>query len=300
VPIRFQLEAVIMKRTFVYNLALELPKDFKELRVLEEDLAVDGEGFYSRAMSHIELGGARRDSPVSFGLDWHLFALPIIQSRPTDDPLSIFREWLAQILTFAPIPSQITGDAESETLTPQEDGSDLGGWIAGLLSRSPASYATIDRHLRDLMPDFKHFTYVVTPQGTRSLMIQFEHGEAQLTVPFRYLSDGEKCFFISAVILAASEAYGPTFCFWDEPDNYLAPSEVGHFVMELRRRFQAGGQLIATSHNIEAIRQFTDENTLVLHRHSHLEPTLTGWLSDIGYTGDLGDALRDGDIEPRS
>ena len=69
---------------------------------------------------------------------------------------------------------------------------------------------------------------------------------------------------ICALVLAANGAYGRLLCFWDEPDNYLALSEVGHFVMALRKAFQSGGQFITTSHNPEAIRRFSDENTLVL------------------------------------
>src|SRR5207302_3283555 len=97
---------------------------------------------------------------------------------------------------------------------------------------------------------------------SRSLTIQFQQDKAVLSLPFRDLSDGEKCFFICAVTLAANESYGPIFCFWDEPDNYLSLSEVGHFVMTLRRSFQDGGQLLVTSHNPEAVRRFSDENTL--------------------------------------
>jgi ABC-type sugar transport system ATPase subunit len=100
------------------------------------------------------------------------------------------------------------------------------------------------------------------------------------------------------VVLAANHAYGPLACFWDEPDNYLALDEVGHFVSALRRAFQSGGQFIATSHNPEAIRTFSDENTLLLHRKNHLEPTIVRPLSELQVSGDLVGALIRGDVEP--
>jgi ABC-type sugar transport system ATPase subunit len=87
-------------------------------------------------------------------------------------------------------------------------------------------------------------------------------------------------------------------CFWDEPDNYLALSEVGHFIMAIRKAFQSGGQFITTSHNPEAIRRFSDENTFVLHRKNHLEPTQIRSLSEITVHGDLVNALIRGDVEP--
>ena len=99
-------------------------------------------------------------------------------------------------------------------------------------------------------------------------------------------------------VIAATEAYGPLLCFWDEPDNYLALDEVGQFVLALRKAFQRGGQFIATSHNPEVIRRFSEENTLVLYRKSHLEPTIVRPLSQLQVNGDLVGALIRGDVEP--
>jgi hypothetical protein len=73
---------------------------------------------------------------------------------------------------------------------------------------------------------------------------------------------------------------------------------VGHFVLALRKAFQTGGQFIATSHNPEAIRSFSDDNTLLLYRKSHLEPTIVRRLDDLHVSGDLVDALIRGDVEP--
>ena len=60
----------------------------------------------------------------------------------------------------------------------------------------------------------------------------------------------------------------------------------------------AGGQFIATSHNSEAIERCSKENTLVLYRKSHLEPTLVRPVSEMQISGDLVNALIRGDVEP--
>ena len=119
-----------------------------------------------------------------------------------------------------------------------------------------------------------------------------------MIIDFNALSDGEKCFFLCAVVLSASQRYGPLLCFWDEPDNYLAASEVGFFVVALRSAFMAGNQLLITSHNPEAIRKFSSENTLILHRNSHLEPTQLTRLEDVKITGDLTEALVLDELDP--
>ena len=74
--------------------------------------------------------------------------------------------------------------------------------------------------------------------------------------------------------------------------------EVGHFVLALRRAFQSGGQFIATSHNSEVIRRFSNENTLLLYRKSHLEPTIVRPISELQVNGDLVSALIRDDVQP--
>ena len=147
------------------------------------------------------------------------------------------------------------------------------------------------------MPDIQDFLNEQIGRNAKSMIVRFEANNATLSIDFEDLSDGEKCFFLCAVVLAANKYYGLLFCFWDEPDNYLSLSEVGHFVMSLRRAFKNSGQILITSHNEEAIRKFSNENTFILDRKSHLEPTLIRRLSDLSFTGDLINSLISGDIE---
>lgn len=297
VPMRFELEAELDGSIYQYVIALELPENFKELRVLEEKLVVDGAPVYTRKLAQVHLAKVGREAEAKFLVDWHLVALPIIQEQSSKDPLFVFKQWLARILILRPIPSLIKGDSEQETLQPNPDVTDFGAWFSGLLAQTPATYTEIDQYLKQVMPDLKDIKNPVIGADSRSLVVQF-FKETSLHLPFKYLSDGEKCFMICALVLAANKAYDKLFCFWDEPDNYLALDEVGHFVLALRQAFQSGGQFIATSHNPEAIRSFSRENTILLFRKSHLEPTIPMPLNEVQVNGDLVNALIRGDVEP--
>jgi predicted ATPase len=297
VPMRFEIEVEVNAKVYEYVVAFELPEDFKELRVLEEKLTVDGKPVYSREMAQVQLAKASQVKDAEFRIDWHMVALPIVQERTEKDPLFIFKQWLARMLILRPIPSKINGDSEQETLQPEPEVTDFGAWFSGLLASEPAAYTKIDDYLKQVMPDLKDIKNPMVGKDSRSLVVQFAYNQASLNLPFKYLSDGEKCFMICALTLAAN-AYGPVLCFWDEPDNYLALDEVGHFVLALRQAFQSGGQFIATSHNPEAIRRFSLENTLFLYRKNHLEPTIVRPLSEIQVNGDLITALIRGDVQP--
>lgn len=298
VPMRFEIEVELDEATFHYVVAFELPEKFKELRVLEEKLLMNGKPVYSRHLATVSLAMAGVPEP-SFGVDWHIVALPIIQIKGPKDPVSVFKRWLACVLILRPIPSFIRGVSEHETLQPNSALDDLGAWFAGIVAQAPSAYSKIDQCLRPLMPDLRDITNPQIGGDARSLVVRFKNEKTEVRLPFDNLSDGEKCLIVGALVVAASEAYDePVLCFWDEPDNYLDLSEVQHFVMLLRRAFGARGQFIATSHNPEAIRSFSNENTFYLYRNSHLEPTLIRPLDQLKIEGDLVGALTRGDVEP--
>jgi predicted ATPase len=310
VPIRFEIEIELKGRIYNYVIAFEFPQGFRELRVLEEKLTLDGTPVYTRALAQVSLartgqererqlvaGISAPDRYAQFHIDWHLVALPIIQQVSTSDPLFVFKEWLSRMLILRPIPSLITGNSDEETLQPNPQVTNFGAWFSGLLAYAPSAYSKIDEYLKLLMPDLKDIKNPLVAKDSRNLTIHFSDTRGSVEIPFEDLSDGEKCFMICAVVLAANQVYGPAFCFWDEPDNYLALPEVGHFVLALRKGFQSDGQFIATSHNSEAIRRFSEENTLILQRKSHLEPTVVRRIDELQVSGDLVGALIRDDVE---
>ncbi len=302
VPMRFEIEVELEDTTFGYAIAFEFPPGFRELRVLEEKLSVEGKPVYSRELAEVHLAKTGLAKEAKFPIDWHLVALPIVQQESAKDPLSAFKRWLARMLILRPLPNLIRGDSEQETLEPNPQVTDFAAWFSGLLASAPSAYTNIDEYLKQVMPDLKDIKNPLVGRDARSLVVQFSNEQGSLNLPFEDLADGEKCFMICALVLAADRAYGPLLCFWDEPDNYLALSEVGHFVLALRKAFQSGGQFIATSHNPEAIRRFSDENTLVLYRKSHLEPTIVRPLNEVrasgDFSGNLVEALIRGDLQP--
>lgn len=296
-PFRLSIQVELESGVFDYELALDLPPGFRELRVREEKLACNGAPLFSRETASVRLGRST-NAAAEFRIDWHLIALPIVQERSGDDPLSIFKKWLGRMLILRPIPGLMTGDSNEETLYPSVDVSNFAAWFSGLLAEAPAAYTRIDSYLKQVMSDLKDLQNPTTGKDSRSLTVNFSSEMGSIPIPFGDLSDGEKCFMVCSLVLAAKEAYPSTFCFWDEPDSYLALSEVGHFVIALRSAFKTGGQLIVTSHNPEAIRKFSEDNTFFLHRKSHLEPTLIHPVSELTVRGNLVDALVRGDVEP--
>jgi len=206
---------------------------------------------------------------------------------------------LANMLILAPIPQLMSGESHGETLRPMRNVANFGDWLSGLLGRHPAAYTIIFNYLHEIMPDICEFKNEVIGKEAKNIVVRFRASRVavEFDLNFNQLSDGEKCFFLCAVVLAANHYNQPMFCFWDEPDNYVSLSEVGHFISELQSSFKNRGQILITSHHEETISRFFDDSTFVLDRKSHVEPTLIRRLDEIQVTGDLIDSLICGNIQ---
>ncbi len=305
VPTRFEIDVTLVGRKYSYTVAFEFPTGFRELRVHEEKLTVDGEAIFERELAQVRLAQTRVALDAAFRIDWHLVALPIVQEQSEEDPLYIFKNWLANILILRPVPSLARGDSDqnnAQTRSPDMQVTDVGAWFSSMVAAAPLTYSKISEYLAHVMRNFSQIRNPIVGKDARSLVFDFQKGDQRMTLPLEELSDGERCFVIFSLTIAANAVHGPILCFWDEPDNFLAPDEVGHSIMALRRAFQNSGQLIVTSHNPEAIRRFSEANTLYLFRKSHLEPTLVISVEEMRasgqYDGGFIDALVRGDIEP--
>lgn len=297
VPMRFAIEVKLHGQSYGYTLALERPERFKEFRILEESLHVDGQAIYTRQHAQISMPKRGQKAESQFSIDWHVIALNVIQDSVASPVVSNLRNWLGSMVLLAPTPSVMGGESQNESLEPTPDGSNFAGWLTGLLAQYPAAYTEIVAHLQEVMPDLHQFRNIPTGRDTKALVVDFRTSASdRLELAFDALSDGEKCFFIGAVLLAANKAYGPLLAFWDEPDSHLSMAEVQQFAMALRRAFGESGQVIVTSHHAETIRSFSDENTWVLTRQNHFEPTVLRPLTDMRPEGDLVQAILTGEL----
>ncbi|MGO8751543.1 MAG: AAA family ATPase [Thermoguttaceae bacterium] len=286
-PMRFEVELTLANKRFKYAVSFEWPANFREARILDESLSVDGNAIFTRHHSQIQLAGG-----TSFGLDWHIFALPVINERPGERAIQDIKAFFATMILIAPIPANMSGFSEEPSMELQGDAANYGSCLRALLGQRPAAYSDFDSYLKMVIPDFSAIENVERGESGTQLIVKFEQQNTgrSLSVEFKALSAGEQCFFLSAYIIASNMS-SPVFCMWDEPDNHLSLSEVGQFITGLRKMTNRSGQFVATTHHPETVRKFSDETTFVFTRKSHLDPTVVRPLADFPYSGDLINAL---------
>jgi ABC-type cobalamin/Fe3+-siderophores transport system ATPase subunit len=287
-PMRFELEVTLTGRRFKYAVSLEWPAGFREARILDESLFVDGNAIFTRHQAQTQLSDG-----ATFGIDWHVVALPVINERPGETAIQDIKTFFATMILIAPIPAKMTGYSDEPSAELQYDAANYASCLRSLLDQRPRVYGEFESFVKSVVPDFSSIENVDRGENGKQLIVQFEQADPQrtLSIEFKSLSDGEKCFFLSAYIVASNNVGSPVFCMWDEPDNHLSISEVGQFITGLRRMTNRCGQFVATTHHPETIRKFSDETTFVLSRSSHLDPTVVRRLADLEYGGDLIHAL---------
>lgn len=268
-PITFELDVEIAHHIFSYNIKVEYPDTFYKPRIKQERLLVDKEVCFTRELADISFGKAQ------FSLDWHIAALPIIQARQ-EEPVSVFRDWLKNMLLMAPVPSQIIGEAkENDDAVLDTQASNFVSWLSSILGQYPHLYSSIDQYIRDFLFDFNRFMFLDIGRDSKELKLVFEKDGQEFSIPFEMLSDGEKLLFLSSAVFAIAQSKKKVFCFWDEPNNYISASLLDFFIRKMINCFSKNeGQLWVVSHNTEIIAGFNDENSWVFRRNGHLDSTL--------------------------
>ncbi|MGC4032338.1 MAG: AAA family ATPase [Tepidisphaeraceae bacterium] len=287
-PMRFEVVANFGGDRYEYAIGFDWPSHFREPRINDEILKINGQDFFKRQQSQIMLldGG-------SFNLDWHVFALPVIADPRIEASAKKLKDYFASLMLISPQPSAMSGYSENASNELAADASDFAACLRGLLESKPKAYTEFDKYVRTVFPDFSSFENEDRGPNGKQLMIEFKAADSPRTlkVAFESLSDGEKCFFLSGYLVASTAVGNPVTCLWDEADNHLSIAEVGQFIATLQKLGNRGGQFIATSHHPETIRSFTDRTTYVLSRPSRLDPTRIRSLEEVGYHGDLINAL---------
>jgi len=230
--------------------------------------------------------------------------LPLVVGRSPDEPLARIRDLIRGLVIVSPQPSAMRSSAGQDGRFLSLDARNCLDWFAEIQNKGLGTIPKIITALQQVFSDeLKTFSWG-PPEGARRLTLVFKReGEEGLPLEFDSLSDGEKCFVLAAFLMVKVSEERDVVCFWDEPDNYLAISEISRFMTTLKKAFRrSGGLLVVTSHNIEGIQSFGMDETLVVSRNrhgdsatiaelSHVEPDGRNFIRKL-LTGDLYDEQR--------
>ncbi|MCH4247893.1 MAG: AAA family ATPase [Acinetobacter populi] len=295
--IRFELVTQLENQEYHYQLEIDLPHGFYQPRVKHESLNVGHQQVFVR-----KDGKTTLNHHAEFTLDWHHIGLPLISTRNINEPIAVFKAWLARIIVLAPIPSLFNMTSNKEDAYLHRQGQNVLDWLRYQLTQNPSSYSDIEKFIKQRMPDFLSFKFDSIGRNERELIFLFQdENKKKLELNFNQLSDGEKIYFLTAILLVNIVDDNPTLCFWDEPDNFVSLLELSQFISACRKQFENSpnhSQLLVSTHNPKAINEFSSHNSFILSRKNHLHPTRIELLNNKQYLSPtLLDAFENGELD---
>ena len=216
------------------------------------------------------------------------------------------RNVLASIYVLRPVPQLMSSVVTTKDSYPlRADASNFASWLPRIMASDNNAYAAFRMYLKCVLADFANVQLLNTTVEGRIFMVAFKANVANFggafTLGFDCLSDGEKCQFVAASLIALNVHIPNLTVFWDEPDNYITTSEVGYLLPALCNSFQKRGQLIVSSHSREAIVTFGENEIISFRRSSHYSPvrqpqTVHEMRASGTLTGSLDEAIQNGDV----
>lgn len=284
---RFEVDVGDGRRLWHYGFALR-PMGLS-FAVVDEFLDCDGNRLYDRAAQI-----PRFDSAV--------LLVPMLgNGTEPDEVYGAFRRQLRNIMMIKPVPTRMGALVKLEERALDEDCGNFASWVVKAVLSNPRAYQIFVNYLTCVMPDFGHVSVLDVASRGRLFMAWFKRGQdsEEFGIPFDVLSDGEKCQFVAAALVAVNEVSDNVVCFWDEPDNFITTGEIGYLLPALCHSFMKRGQLIVTSHSREAIMTYGENEIVRLTRVLHSEytrppVTMAELRTRGGLTGLLDEALASG------
>lgn len=292
-PITFEIEAKLSNDKYNYQLVFNLVETSNLLAVSSEYLKVNGKDVFSRDFKNPSKNTAAPFTKRQVGL-------PLVGTINNDDPIAVFLQWLKQIIVISPSPDDFSSISKKEASYLNKKASNSADWIRYVLTTNPALYEHITKNMKFFMPDFHSFRLDATGKDERQLLIRFDD-EKKIELDASLLSNGEKIYLITSILLALIENNEPILCVWDEIDQYIALPELSFFISRCRKAFEnseKGSQLFVTTHNSRVMYEFSRHNTYLLKRSSHLQPSRITTLENERFASpDIVSAYENGELD---
>lgn len=254
---RFEIDLQIGNDCLLhYILAVEHQDGGSKCRVKEESLSEDGKPLFSFKMGEVHLFRDNHSAGPVYPYDWTLPALAGVQSAHDNKKLTAFRKHVANFVIAGISPSQMETESRSEAarLSPRME--NFVSWYRRLAQENLGSMLELFSELKHVLPGFSSFSLKDIGEDAKGLKVLFdppEKNQKTLTYDLGELSDGQRVLIALYTLIHGLKGEGLTL-FLDEPDNYVALSEIQPWLSTLNDACgESFEQAVIISHHPEII-----------------------------------------------
>lgn len=242
---------------FKYRLVLEHSDDRKKVKVETEELQFDDRALFSFHQGTVELLKDDGSAGPTYPFDWTQSGLASVYQREEYRHLDWFRNHIRRYAIVSLKPDRMHGETTEENEQLSVDGDNFASWYRFLVQEYPNRILELSSKLREVIDGLDEIRLRQVGSENRVLEVGLLHDG--VNKPFYYsldeLSDGQRALVALYTMIAAGAAAGYTL-FLDEPDNYVALSELEPWLMELGDSCGEGlHQAVLISHHPELIDQ---------------------------------------------
>lgn len=291
----FEVDLEIGKALYNYRLVVKHLTSRDERRVTDESLRLYDACLFSSDGGQAQLYNDNTTKGPVVPFDSSLSGIGFLQPRDDNTKLTKFKETFGQLLLVRLSPSDMKSESQSEVRHPRPSMSDFASWLRFHSQEDMGLLVDLSNALREVFPGFDSFQLKEVGENSRSLYTSFlDDGGKRVSFAFGDLSDGQRSLVCVYTSLLMAKRNG-TLLLLDEPDNFLALSEIQPLLIELSDATEDEKcQAIIASHHPEML-SYLDVNSGHWLWREPLGPTRVKPLAEIGVDGlTLGETVSRG------
>lgn len=269
----FELEVSGDGGIYIYTLWVQVQDSKPESRVIKETLDFNEKPLLLFLDDKVRLYDDRHQKVAEYPFDSDRSALSVLGRRKTSSKLEWFRTWLDGLYCLRVDPTHMGAEAREEEEYLDDHLTNFAAWYSHVIQEQTATLVQLQRSLQAIIDGFDSLDLRKMGRTARVLRAVFasevsSSPSTRLPVEFDFdeLSDGQKMLIALYTVLYTLVVPGATICL-DEPDNFLALSEIQPWLFELSDRIEdVGAQVILVSHHPELINLMAPEHGVVFSR----------------------------------
>lgn len=265
----FEVDVTLQDEELTYRLEVEHERPTKKARIILERLTAHKQPLFSFERGKVHLYRDDHTEGPQYSADWTESALARVPSHGEKNRrLTAFLDFVRKIMVCGLHPASFRTESTSEDSLLNRDASNFAAWYRHALQERPDLVPKFTKALQEVIDGFVGIRLVRVGQETRALMVAFQEQKERYELRFDEISDGQRALIVlyALVHLAAGQGYT---LFLDEPDNYVALTEIQPWLIELADSCgETLPQAVLCSHHPELIDYLGDDRGTLLKREA--------------------------------
>ena len=252
---RFEVDVESNGGTYRYALEIQHPEETQgKPFIRSENVTFDGDLLYRFSAGEVQLYRDDQSAGPMFPFRPDQSFLPNLDTPGAKQMarLARFNEVMTRLWIVQPNPFAIEMASKQDQIFLARDGRNFASFYSYLNSERPEARTELESRLRDALPGFRNLVFRRAGDA-KLLRLAFSNEEKPSEFGLWELSEGQRVLAVLYAAVCSLVQNGTMLCF-DEPDNFVALSEIQPWLQILRDALETrGGQAMIISHHPEVM-----------------------------------------------